>query len=159
MSDVLAASGRHAEAGATAHEALATLIPYAERYPETYADLARTIRSDVLKYSNAGGIEPDPLLLQRVARMPGAGDIVAPASESLESTRSDSLPVRAHPLPPTRTLRRALSRLRLFAIVVTLVMAVLAALAITGQIDIGEMARSFANLIADLLAADGGGTR
>ena len=72
-SDVLAAMERHAAAAAAAQEALSVLAPFVEQYPENFGRLARTIGSDVLKYSKAAGIEPDGALLQRVAAALGAG--------------------------------------------------------------------------------------
>ena len=74
MSDVLAAMERHAEAAAAAQEALSVLAPFVERYPENYGGLARTIGSDVLKYSKAAGIEPDAVLLKRVTTALGGTD-------------------------------------------------------------------------------------
>jgi tetratricopeptide (TPR) repeat protein len=94
MSDALAAMERHAEAAAAAQEALATLAPYVERYPQTYADLARTIASDVLRYAEAAGVEPDLALLQRVARLLGDGNgrIGAAPSGQEASPATDTLP-------------------------------------------------------------------
>jgi len=68
MSDALAALERPAEAAAAATAALATLAPFIERYPESFGGLARTIAADVLKYSQAAGVEPDRALLDRIAR-------------------------------------------------------------------------------------------
>jgi tetratricopeptide (TPR) repeat protein len=141
MSDVLAATGRHAEAAAAAQEALATLAPYVERYPETYAGLARTIGSDLLRYSEAGGVEPDRALLQRVARALGGGNNLAPASGPGAPAVSDAPPTRADPVSRTGALRRGPSRARKLAIVAILLLAALAAVAVTGLIDIGEIAR------------------
>jgi hypothetical protein len=68
MSDALAALERHADAAVAATEALSTLAPSVERYPESFGGLARTIAADVLKYSQAAGVEPDMALLDRIAR-------------------------------------------------------------------------------------------
>jgi hypothetical protein len=94
LSDVLAAMGRRAEAAAAAQEALAMLAPYVERYPQTYAGLARTIRSDVLRYAEAAGVEPDLALLQRVAGLLGNGDgsVAAPASVPQAPRAADATP-------------------------------------------------------------------
>ena len=81
MSYALAAIERPAEAAAVAQEALVMLAPFVERYPGTYAGLARTIATDLLRYSQAGGVEPDRVLLRRVAQVLGADDTVAAAGE------------------------------------------------------------------------------
>jgi len=139
MSDVLAAMGRHAEAAATAQEALATLAPYVERYPETYAGLARTIRSDVLQYGKAGRVEPDGVLLQRVAQTLGADNIATAASAP---AASDGLQMmRAHPAPSSGTRRGGSLWALKLGIAIVLVLSALAALAITGLIDVGDIAR------------------
>jgi tetratricopeptide (TPR) repeat protein len=80
MSDALAAIERPAEAAAVAQEALVMLAPFVERYPGTYAGLARTIAADLLRYSQAGGVEPDRVL-RRVTQVLGADDTVAAAGE------------------------------------------------------------------------------
>ena len=74
MSDVLAAMERLTEAAEAAHDALRTLQPFVERYPETYGGLARTIGADVLKYSEKAARVPDRALLQRVAKALGSGE-------------------------------------------------------------------------------------
>jgi hypothetical protein len=48
-------------------------LPFVERYPETFGGLARTIAADVLRYSEAAGIEPDQALIDRVAHVLGTG--------------------------------------------------------------------------------------
>jgi tetratricopeptide (TPR) repeat protein len=54
-SDVLAALDRNGEAARAAVEALQTLLPYVQRYPETFGELARTITADIKRYSDAAG--------------------------------------------------------------------------------------------------------
>jgi tetratricopeptide (TPR) repeat protein len=71
MSDVLAALGRHRDAARAATEALEFLAPFVERCPQTYDDLARTIVSDVQRYSEAAGHQPPIALLGRVAKALG----------------------------------------------------------------------------------------
>jgi len=76
MSEVLAALDRHREAAQAATQALEILAPFVERYPRTYRDLARTIRADILRYSEAAGQQPDNALLARVAKALGNGATV-----------------------------------------------------------------------------------
>ena len=73
MSDVFAALDRHVEASQAAMQALEALLPFVQRYPETYGSLARTIAADVLQYSEAAGQAPDTALLERISRALGAG--------------------------------------------------------------------------------------
>jgi hypothetical protein len=47
QSDVFAALDRHVEAAQTAIQALQFLLPFVERYPETYGSQARKIGADV----------------------------------------------------------------------------------------------------------------
>ena len=68
MSDVLAALERHSEAAQAATEALGILAPFVERYPQTYEALPATIASDVLRFCEAAGQEPDAALLARVTK-------------------------------------------------------------------------------------------
>jgi hypothetical protein len=75
-SSTLAALDRHQEAALIAAEALRFILPYAERYPETYGELARTITADVLRYNDAVGQAPDQALLERAAR------VLAPSDEA-----------------------------------------------------------------------------
>ncbi|MGP0094164.1 MAG: TIR domain-containing protein [Xanthobacteraceae bacterium] len=67
-SDILFALDRHAEAATAARQALETLLPFVQRYPDTYEGLAKTIAADLIRYSAAAGVEPDPDLLLRAAR-------------------------------------------------------------------------------------------
>ena len=73
MSDALAALDRHGDSARAATQALEILAPFVERYPQSYEGLARTIGADVLKYSEAAGLQPDSALLARVARALGHG--------------------------------------------------------------------------------------
>ena len=68
MSDAFAALDRNEEAAKAAVEALQLLAPSVERYPDHYGGLARTIGADIIRYSEAAGMEPDLALLERVAR-------------------------------------------------------------------------------------------
>ena len=74
ISYVLAELDRHLEAAQAAHEALAILAPFVERYPETYGGLARRVRADVLRYSEAAAQAPNEALLKRVAGALGGGE-------------------------------------------------------------------------------------
>lgn len=65
LSDIHSAMGHHGEAAAAAHEALRVLLPHLERLPQAHARLARAIGGDIIKFSEAAGIEPDMELLQR----------------------------------------------------------------------------------------------
>jgi tetratricopeptide (TPR) repeat protein len=76
MSDILSALHRHGEAAQAATQALEILAPFVERYPQTYAGLARTMGGDVRRYSEAAGRQPDDKLLARVARALGNDEAV-----------------------------------------------------------------------------------
>ena len=52
------------------------LAPFVELYPETFGDLARTIGTDLLRYSEAAKQKPDEALLERVARALSPNDMV-----------------------------------------------------------------------------------
>jgi hypothetical protein len=82
----LTALDRQTEAAQAAHEALEILAPFVERYPETFADLARAISADLLQYSDAAQQAPDRALLERVARALDGGETAAedPAIEALK---------------------------------------------------------------------------
>ena len=71
MSSVLAGLDRHEEAAQAATQALAILAPFVERYPQTYQDMARTIAANILRYSDAAGLQPDNALLTRLAKALG----------------------------------------------------------------------------------------
>jgi hypothetical protein len=48
-------------------DALRSLLPYLERYPEAFEGLARAIVADIQRYSEAAGLVPDQVLLERTA--------------------------------------------------------------------------------------------
>ncbi len=79
LSDVLTALERHDEAATAARDALSIMLPFIERYPENFRKLARTMSNDFVTYSQAAGIEPDPLLLKRVSAALG-GAVLDPAT-------------------------------------------------------------------------------
>lgn len=85
-SHVLTALDRQTEAAQAAHEALEILAPFVERYPETFADLARAISANLRQYSDAAQQAPDLALLERVGRALGGGETAAedPAIEALK---------------------------------------------------------------------------
>jgi hypothetical protein len=68
-SGALAALDRHAEAARAAVDALRMLLPYVQRYPETYGALARAIIADIKRYSDAGGQVCDESLLEQAAQL------------------------------------------------------------------------------------------
>jgi hypothetical protein len=68
-SDVLAALDRHEEAARAAVDALRMLLPFVQRYPETYGALARTVVADIKRYSDAAGQVPDQSLLEQAAQL------------------------------------------------------------------------------------------
>jgi tetratricopeptide (TPR) repeat protein len=68
IANALAALGRHEEATSTAAEALSILVPFVERYPRYFGDLAQGVGSDLLRHRKAAGMEADPALLERIAR-------------------------------------------------------------------------------------------
>jgi hypothetical protein len=70
----LAALDRHEEAARAATQALEILAPFVERYSQTYQGLARKIASDILRYCEAAGQQPDNALPARVARALGTGE-------------------------------------------------------------------------------------
>jgi len=128
MSDVLAAMERNAEAAKAAQEAFATLAPALERYPEAHAGLARTIASDVVRYSAAAGVEPDGALLQRVVL--ALGDAAAPIGREAEPPAEAMLsdPAGLIPAPPRRGLSWGLKA----ALALILLAAVLAGVVLIG---------------------------
>ncbi len=75
MSDALAALDRHEGAAQAAIRALEILVPFVERYPQTYERLARTIATDVSRYCKAAGLTPDPALLARVEKALGNNEV------------------------------------------------------------------------------------
>jgi tetratricopeptide (TPR) repeat protein len=68
-SHALAALDRHQEAAHAAADALRILLPYVERYLETYGLLARTVMADLMRYIAAAGQAPDQTLLEHAARV------------------------------------------------------------------------------------------
>jgi tetratricopeptide (TPR) repeat protein len=73
LSDALASLDSYREAASAATEALTLLLPFLERYPGPYRDLAIIITEDVRRYSKAAGQMPDAALLERVTRASKSG--------------------------------------------------------------------------------------
>ncbi|MFK8014103.1 MAG: tetratricopeptide repeat protein, partial [Gammaproteobacteria bacterium] len=67
-SDLLAEIERFEDAANAAHEALTMLLPFLQRFPERFGDLARTMSADLIRYSESASVALDEELLQRVAR-------------------------------------------------------------------------------------------
>jgi hypothetical protein len=68
LSDALAGLDRAGDAAKAASEALTLLVPFIERYPDSFGPLGHDVQKDVLDYSNAAGLEPEKALLERVER-------------------------------------------------------------------------------------------
>ena len=80
-----------ADAAQAATEALQILAPFAERYPQAFEGLARTIAADVRQYCDAVGQPPDDALLARVARALGDDRPVEEETSEALQARTDAL--------------------------------------------------------------------
>ena len=67
-SNVLASLNLSAEVAELAGEGLRIAVSLVERHPQAYGQLAHTLRVDLLKHSNAAGVQPDIMLMERVTR-------------------------------------------------------------------------------------------
>ena len=69
LSWALAAAEQHADLAVTAHEGLISIMPFVERHPEAFGDLARALRRTYLVACEKADAEPDALLLDRIAQV------------------------------------------------------------------------------------------
>lgn len=59
------------DAAEAAREGLSCIVPFVENHAEAFSDLARSLGSNHMRYSEEAGVPPDEALLEKVAEALG----------------------------------------------------------------------------------------